>query len=184
MLPAVVMTPSTRTPRNATVYTSVPTQVETCSSTSASTPTITIITATPASSPDNTSKAESVTTFATSVFTTRSGIGGGSGSTSSTHTGNTPGKGIDSAAKVALGVGIPLGIAAIGLLLAGAYFWGKRASRAPKTTETAETHELLPDSMRHELPTGSNVTEMPSLSGSREVAVRSPVELPVDGYYR
>lgn len=91
---------------------------------------------------------------------------------------------MDSAVKVALGVGIPIGIAAVGLLVAGAYFWGKRTSRAPKMTETAETHELLPDGMRHELPTGSNVTEMPSWSGAREVTVRSPVELPVDGYYR
>lgn len=60
-----------------------------------------------------------------------------SSSEASNNTGNTGG-GMDNTTKIALGDSIPLGIILLGLLVAGAYFWGKRASQASGKTKSVE----------------------------------------------
>lgn len=92
--------------------------------------------------------------------------------------------------KMALGFGISLGIILVALVLAGGYFWGKRASRSARKArgtgetdkntgqEATERHELTSGIARLELPTRSNITEMPEQRPPLEMPPMPLVELP------
>lgn len=181
---------TSRTP-STTVFTSVVTKSATGTGASAS-PVVVTVTATSVADPDATASSEGplVATFTTSGYTATVTFGNSSATASSFAEGNTSG-GMEDTAKIALGVSIPLGIILLGLLVAGAYLWGKRASQAARTADvvetlsdkgtkkrSAETHELPPEGLRQELPTSFNLTEMSASDGPREMASQSPVELP------
>jgi hypothetical protein len=86
---------------------------------------------------------------------------------------------LSSAAKIGLGLGIPLGVMVLALIIFGVYFFGRRQGQQQKATASAleqpaqtaegQTHEAGGEEFKAgELPTYANIAELPpSAPGSR-----------------
>lgn len=95
--------------------------------------------------------------------------------------------------KIALAVGIPVGVVGIAILIISGFLLGRLASKFKRdrsrnieeqslwatreSNQSSETSNLPVDDQVHELPTKYNIQEMPEERRPIEVSQRSPVEL-------
>lgn len=102
-------------------------------------------------------------------------------------------RGLQINVKIALAVGIPVGVVGIAILIISGFLLGRLASRLKKdrsrnieeqslwraqdSNQSLETRPLSVDDQVHELPTKYNIQEMPEERRPIEVSQRSPVEL-------